>query len=79
MTSRFFFVGTRDDSSVDHYDLTKPSKGIVSEGETNIFGKQYHPTWTRLSRRARILDQVVYLQDAVNWEVGQEIVIVTSR
>lgn len=42
-------------------------------------GKQYHPTWTRLSRSANPGDDVLYLQDAVNWEVGQSIVVLTTR
>ena len=32
----------------------------------------------RLARRAHEGDNYLYLQDAVNWEAGQEIVLVTS-
>ncbi len=58
----------------------KPSKGLVNVkgGIVDIHGKQFHPTWTRLSRIVSPGDTLIYLQDEVNWEVGQEILLVTS-
>lgn len=55
-----------------------PSKGIQSGGVVEMHGKRYHPTWTRLARPARAGDALVALADAVNWEVGQEVLLVTT-
>ena len=44
----------------------------------DIHGKQFHPTWTRLAATARTQDDRVYLQEAVNWEVGQQVVVTTT-
>ncbi|EGG17944.1 hypothetical protein DFA_08945 [Cavenderia fasciculata] len=57
------------------------SKGIAAAvgGYLSIQGKQYKNTWTRLSVTAYPYDRLLYLQDAVNWEVGQKIVVTTSR
>ncbi len=66
------------------YNQTVPAdpwvKGIwVSEGQLDIHGVQYFPTWTRLARTANINDTVIFVQDLVNWEVGQSFVITTSE
>eukprot|EP00934_Nitzschia_sp_Nitz4_P002604 Nitzschia sp. Nitz4//scaffold396_size11502//5699//11254//NITZ4_009037-RA/size11502-snap-gene-0.7-mRNA-1//-1//CDS//3329550271//2594//frame0 len=53
-------------------------EGIVIQGTLDFHGKRYFRTWTRLARRAHVGDNVLYLQDTVNWEVGQEIVLVTT-
>jgi hypothetical protein len=72
----FIFLGTRNTSSP--VIPTGPSKGIISSGRTEIFGKQYHPTFSRLSVSARVNDTIIFLQDRVNWEVGQEILFTTT-
>ncbi len=73
------FTGSKTTSSQIFWDSSlKPSKGIMSQGSVDIHGKQYHPTWTRLSRNAPSGKTVIVLQDVVNWEVGQLILITTS-
>jgi hypothetical protein len=56
------------------------SKGIAvsSSGSIDIHGYLFHPTWTRLSSAIIPGDDRVYLADAVNWHVGQKIVVATS-
>jgi hypothetical protein len=53
-------------------------KGIAVTGTLSLHGKRYSRTWTRLARRAHAGENFLYLQDEVNWEPGQEIVLVTS-
>ena len=74
------FTGSADSSTTTFWDTetNKTSKGIQSKGNVDIHGKQYHPTWTRLSRSALAGDVVIYLQDVINWEVNQLILIATS-
>ncbi|GAM19287.1 hypothetical protein SAMD00019534_024620, partial [Acytostelium subglobosum LB1] len=57
------------------------SKGIYvpTGGFASLHGKQYTPTWTRLAATAFPGDSVISLQSSVNWEVGQKVVITTSR
>ncbi|KAK5580096.1 hypothetical protein RB653_000109 [Dictyostelium firmibasis] len=56
------------------------SKGIAvaSGGFISVQGKQYHNTWTKLSATAWSGDYVVYVQDSINWEVGQQVLVTTS-
>ncbi|ETO27253.1 hypothetical protein RFI_09882, partial [Reticulomyxa filosa] len=76
---KIVFHGNKSDSSVSNSDSSKTSKGILNSGGTvDIHGKQYHPTWTRLTYTIVPGDDLVYLQDQVNWEVGQQIVVITS-
>ena len=58
--------------------MSKPSKGMISLGTTDIHGKLFHPTWTKLAITAYGGDNRVYLQESVNWEPGMEVVIMTS-
>jgi hypothetical protein len=54
-------------------------KGISVHGGTlNLHGKRYYHTWSRLAKTAYPGDKVIMLQQTVNWQVGQEIVIVTA-
>ena len=53
-------------------------KGISVTGEISLHGKRFYRTWTRLSKTVETGDRVLMLQDSVNWEVGQEIVLVTT-
>eukprot|EP01125_Pyxidicula_operculata_P020153 TRINITY_DN7392_c0_g1_i1.p1 TRINITY_DN7392_c0_g1~~TRINITY_DN7392_c0_g1_i1.p1 ORF type:complete len:1411 (+),score=306.06 TRINITY_DN7392_c0_g1_i1:3-4235(+) len=72
---KIVFEGSRDKD-----DTTTPygTKGIFVPGSIDIHGKQYNPTWTRLRGTAYPGDDRIYLQDAVNWEVGMEVVIATT-
>ena len=56
------------------------AKGILVSGigVLELHGTQYAPTWTRLSSPAIVGDTWLYVQDAVNWEPGQTIVVLTS-
>jgi hypothetical protein len=73
------FTGSAASSSQIFWDPSnKTSKGIMSQGSVDIHGKQYHPTWTRLSRNAQCGKNILFLQDVVNWEVGQLVLITTS-
>ena len=74
----FYVYGKKSESSVVFSDFSESSKGILSLGTLNIHGKQFHPTWTKLAYSAGIGDDRIYLQESVNWEVGQEIVVITS-
>jgi len=53
-------------------------KGLSVTGNIELHGKRYYRTWSRLGRRVTAGDDFLVLQDSVNWEVGQEIVLVTT-
>lgn len=53
-------------------------KGIVVTGKLNLHGKRFFRTWSRLASMASVGDTVLYLQHEVNWQPGQEIVVVTT-
>ena len=53
-------------------------KGISVSGQINIHGQRFYRTWTRLAYTANPGDSVLMLQNAVNWEPGQEVVLVTT-
>ena len=76
------FVGTRADSENRGVTIpvpAQPTKGLVVEGgRVELHGKRYHPTWTRLARTARANDTIIFVGESVNWEVGQEVLILTS-
>eukprot|EP01084_Bolivina_argentea_P204467 349184_1 len=74
------FYGTISDSSLNNNDRSKTSKGIISDGNSvfDLFGKKYHPTWTRLAYIGNENDNSITLQDTTNWEIGQEIMITTT-
>jgi G8 domain len=58
-------------------DATK--KGIsVSGGILSFHGKRYSHSWTRLAATAYPGDTSLRLQEDVNWESGQEIVLVST-
>jgi len=72
------FTGTRPADAVSN--PPDPSiKGIdVKGGTISLHGKRYYRTWTRLSQTVEAGGTVLMLQDAVNWDVGQELVLVTT-
>jgi G8 domain len=53
-------------------------KGINVTGTLSIHGKRYFRTWTRLAKSVSVGTTELIVQDAVNWEVGQEIVLITT-
>lgn len=72
------FHGSQADSSATNDPSGVPSKGLIAMGIVDIHGAQFHPTWTRLGRVAWEGSTSIYLQDQVNWRVGQNILIVTT-
>lgn len=54
-------------------------KGVsVNGGTLNLHGKRYFRTWTRLSKTVDVGESILMLQHSVNWEPGQQIVLVTT-
>jgi hypothetical protein len=55
--------------------------GIVVEpgGVLEVFGRLFQPTWTRLAKTAAAGDATLVLAEAVDWEPGQQVVVVTSE
>lgn len=53
-------------------------KGIVVTGTLNLHGKRFFRTWTRLAKTVNPGDLALILQDAVNWQSGQQLVLVTT-
>jgi len=53
-------------------------KGVGVTGSIDIFGKLFHHTWTRLAASAQLGDDRILLQEDVNWEVGQQVLVVTT-
>eukprot|EP00934_Nitzschia_sp_Nitz4_P002884 Nitzschia sp. Nitz4//scaffold35_size145790//102540//106801//NITZ4_003043-RA/size145790-augustus-gene-0.122-mRNA-1//1//CDS//3329549163//2874//frame0 len=53
-------------------------KGISVTGHISLHGKRFYRTWTRLAKRVLVGESTLYLQDEVNWEVGQQIVLITT-
>lgn len=62
--------------------VTNPSyvayKGIAVMGLLSLHGKRYFRTWSRLAKTVNPGDSVIMLQHPVNWEAGQQIVLVTT-
>lgn len=71
--------GSRPD---DIYENPKPMsfKGIsaTGNGTLNLHGKRYFRTWTRLAETVLPGSKKMILQHNVNWESGQEIILVTT-
>ncbi|KAJ3128429.1 Fibrocystin-L [Nowakowskiella sp. JEL0407] len=53
-------------------------KGIAVSGTLDIHAQVYAPTWTRLATTAAANSLIIFLQDLVNWQIGQTIVITTT-
>lgn len=54
------------------------TKGIVVDGVLSLHGKRYYQTWSRLEDTVLPGVTSLPLQRTVNWEPGQQIVLVTS-
>lgn len=76
---QIMYHGSRATSELtnDNY-AAGTSKGLQSKGAVDMHGKQFQPTWSRLSRPAAAGQTIVFIQDAVNWEVGQTIMLTTT-
>ena len=58
------------------------AKGIWVSGEgatLNLCGAQFLPTWTRLAATAHAGDTTVFVQDVVNWQAGQQMVVLGTQ
>eukprot|EP01060_Flectonema_neradi_P015134 TRINITY_DN21808_c0_g1_i1.p1 TRINITY_DN21808_c0_g1~~TRINITY_DN21808_c0_g1_i1.p1 ORF type:complete len:1214 (+),score=160.81 TRINITY_DN21808_c0_g1_i1:480-3644(+) len=76
---RIIFWGDRSDPDTNLAGFG--SKGMAALGvsaHVDMFGRRFYPTWTRLARIVRSGDDRAYLQAAVNWHVGQEVVLTTT-
>jgi hypothetical protein len=64
----------------DGIGITFASGGglVVDGGVLDLHGKPYAPTWTRLAQTAAARSKTLRLQDPVDWEAGQEVLVVTS-
>lgn len=72
------FTGTRPVDAVAN-PPDEHVKGIDVDGGTlSLHGKRFYKTWTRLSQTVEPGDTILYLQDDVNWQVGQQVVLVTT-
>jgi hypothetical protein len=54
-------------------------KGIdINGGRLELHGKRYFSTWSRLAKTVEPGDTYLLLQHSVNWEAGQQIVLITT-
>jgi hypothetical protein len=72
------FVGSKTEADNIAPGLGSKGIGVGMTGSIDIHGRQFHPTWTRLSATIWPGANTIYVQDTNNWEVGQTIVIATS-
>ena len=67
--------GKKEDKQLPIYG----NKGlIVHHGKIDIFGEVRTPTWTLLASTAEKGASTITLKDAVDWRVGEQIVIATT-
>jgi hypothetical protein len=68
------------DAGVRQLIFDRMGLGLVLEdtGTLELFGKLYQPTWTRLATTAMSGTSTLQLAEAVDWEPGQQLVVVTS-
>ncbi|KAJ9457875.1 hypothetical protein DIPPA_28031 [Diplonema papillatum] len=75
---RITFFGSRADGNTPLNEYgTKGLAGLYGS-KVDIFGRRFYPTWSRLARIVRPDDDRAYLQEAVNWYPGQEILLTTT-
>jgi len=72
------FVGEKTDKDDIGPGLGSKGIGVPHGGLIDVHGRQFNPTWTRISATIWPGANVVFLLDANNWEVGQTIVVATS-
>ncbi|KAJ9457879.1 hypothetical protein DIPPA_28035 [Diplonema papillatum] len=75
---RITFFGSKSDGDtpLNGYG-TKGFAGLPGS-KVDIFGRRFYPTWSRLARIVRAGADRAYLQEAVNWYPGQEILLTTT-
>jgi hypothetical protein len=73
-------TGTRPASVFVSKTSDKYEKGIIVEGAgaLDLHGAQFAPTWTRLAAPVERGDRWIFLQDLVNWEIGNTILVATT-
>eukprot|EP01133_Synstelium_polycarpum_P019808 gene19808-23728_t len=76
---RIIFHGEQTDKDTIAPRMGSKGMAISRSGFASVHGKQYTATWTRLAASVNPGDRVLYVQDNINWEAGQEIVLTTSR
>ncbi|KAJ8602815.1 hypothetical protein CTAYLR_002589 [Chrysophaeum taylorii] len=54
-------------------------KGIEVAGELDVHATEYYHAWSRLARTAEPGDEMLILQDPVNWEENMTIVVTTTH
>lgn len=69
-------VGSRTAQSLPTNEWVK---GIYVTGEIDVHGVRFSPTWTRLARTLSPGNNVILVQDLVNWQPGQQIVVATTE
>lgn len=72
------FVGEKTANDDIGPGLGSKGIGVPHGGLIDVHGRQYNPTWTRIAATIWPGANVLYVQDANNWEVGQTIVVATS-
>jgi hypothetical protein len=72
------FVGPKTLSDDIATEMGTKGMGIARGGSVDLHGFQFHPSWTRMAAAVLPGDTHLYLQDPVNWRIGQQIVIATS-
>jgi hypothetical protein len=72
--------GARPPTKAERDALPPTFKGIVvsSTGSLDLHGQRFYRTWTRLAAPVSPGDTTVYLQRAVNWEPGQQVLLTTT-
>ena len=72
--------GARPPTKAERDALPPTFKGIVvsSTGSLDLHGQRFYSTWTRLAAPGFPGDTTVYLQRAVNWEPGQQVLLTTT-
>lgn len=57
------------------------SKGIIAMagGQLDVHGKPFVVTWSRIAKTALPGDTTLALQQPVDWEVGQQLVVITTN
>ncbi|EFA85560.1 hypothetical protein PPL_01519 [Heterostelium album PN500] len=73
------FHGARTTTDTIATGLGSKGIAVASSGFISIQGKQYKSTWTRLAATAYPDESIIYVQDSINWEVGQKVLITSSR
>ncbi|MBS2033044.1 MAG: G8 domain-containing protein [Deltaproteobacteria bacterium] len=69
------------DAGVQQAIYARQGLGLMADdGATvEIWGQLYQPTWTRLAATAAVGDTTLQLADAVDWQPGQQVVVVTGN